>query len=131
MQLLTPLQRLAIRLHIAVEDAATLPDLEIAIRFNAGLAIASGGAAAVAGLPLIAACGTVVLVFLGLTFALYRPTARWMSIALGSATAMGIGLAIGGLSDKSGYVIAGIAAGMTCAAVGYGPLVMATLRRGR
>jgi hypothetical protein len=131
MQLRTPFQRLARRLHIAGGSPEPLPgpEIEMAVYLNALVSLAGGGALLVLGVALPVSAGAVVFALCVLTVALYHRHARWVSIALGSAFAIGAGVGLGRLADQTLYVVIGGAFGALCAAIAYGRFVRALFRR--
>ncbi len=97
---------------------------------NLGVAIAGLVMAWLAGAPPWAAIAAAVVTFVLLGVALFHRVARWISVALGTALAVGIGVELGSLGAGSVLAtVAGGAIGLLVAAVTYGSFVASVLRR--
>ena len=126
----TPLQRVAMRLHIVGSTPAPLPEseMEIALYLNFAVAVVGAGALVVWGAHWGVALAMLVGVFVALSLALYHRWWRWVSIAFGTTLATGVGVAFGMLSDRAIHVAIGAAIGLAFAALGYGRLVAQSFR---
>ena len=96
---------------------------------NLGVGIAGLVTAWMAGAPAWAAIAAAVLTFVLLGVALFHRVARWISVALGTALAVGIGVELGSLGERTLATVAGGAIGLLIAAVTYGPFVASLLWR--
>lgn len=129
----SPLQRLALKLHLigSTPDPLPGPSMEIAVYLNLGVSLVAGGVLVVNAAPFVASVGAVAIAFVSLSIALYHPWWRWLSVTLGSALVLSVGAGVGALLGGGARVAIGGAIGFAFAAAGYGPFIADVLRAGR